>query len=225
MSSSARPLFERSFSAFLFDMDGTIINSIPATERVWSRWALKHGLDVATFLPTMHGQRGIDTIGRLGLPGVDPVAEAKEVERGEMEDVDGILPIPGAIAFLSALPAGRWGIVTSAPAALAHRRLAAAGIPLPEVIVTAEDVTKGKPAPDGYRLGAARLGFDPADCLVFEDVPAGILAGEGAGAHVVVITATHHQPIETSHPRLENYEGVSSVVDADGKLSLVQSAG
>ena len=223
MSSSARPVFDRPFSAFLFDMDGTIINSIPATERVWTRWALKHGLDVATFLPTMHGVRGIDTITRLGLPGVDPVAEAKEVERGEVEDVDGVVAISGAIAFLNALPAGRWGIVTSASLALARRRLAAAGIALPEVIVTAEDVTQGKPAPDGYRLGAARLGVEPADCLVFEDVPAGILAGESAGAHVVVMTATHHQPIETSHPRLKSYDGVSTQVDADGKLLLLQT--
>ena len=221
---SARPVFDRSFSAFLFDMDGTILNSIPATERVWSRWALKHGLDVATFLPTMHGVRGIDTITRLGLPGVDPVVEAREVEQGEMEDVDGILPIPGAIAFLSSLPADRWGIVTSAPVALAHRRLAAAGIPLPSVIVTAGDVTKGKPAPDGYRLGAERLGFASSDCLVFEDVPAGILAGEAAGAQVAVMTATHHHAIETSHPRLKSYEGVACEVDADGRLRLVRTA-
>ncbi|KNY19041.1 glycerol-3-phosphatase [Shinella sp. SUS2] len=206
-------------------MDGTIINSIPATERVWTRWALKHGLDVATFLPTMHGVRGIDTITRLGLPGVDPIAEAKEVEREEMEDIEGVLPIPGAIAFLSALPAGRWGIVTSAPVALAHRRLAAAGIPLPTVIVTADDVTRGKPAPDGYRLGAERLGFDPADCLVFEDVPAGILAGEGAGAHVLVMTATHHHPIETGHPTLQSYEGVTTKIDTDGRLTLLRAEG
>jgi sugar-phosphatase len=224
VSSSARPVFDRSFSAFLFDMDGTLLNSIAATERVWGRWALKHGLDVATFLPTMHGVRGIDTITRLGLPGVDPVAEAKEVEQGEMEDIDGILPIPGAIAFLNALPAGRWGIVTSAPVALARRRLAAAGIPLPQVIVTAEDVTKGKPAPDGYILGAKRLGFASADCLVFEDVPAGILAGEGAGAHVAVITATHHHPIETAHPLLKSYEGVAPEVTADGTLRLMRTA-
>jgi sugar-phosphatase len=224
LSSSVRPIIDRSFAAFLFDMDGTIINSIPATERVWTRWALKHGLDVATFLPTMHGKRGIDTITRLGLPGVDPVVEAKEIEREEIEDVDGIVPIPGAIAFLKALPAGRWGIVTSAPVALARRRLAAAGIPLPEVIVTSEDVTRGKPAPDGYRLGAERLGVDPADCLVFEDVPAGILAGESAGADVVVITATHHHPIETSHARLDSYESVTVETKADGKLRLLRAA-
>jgi sugar-phosphatase len=213
LSSSANSVFDRPFSAFLFDMDGTIINSIPATERVWTRWALKHGLDVATFLPTMHGVRGIDTITRLGLPGVDPI-----------EDVDGIVPIAGAIAFLSALPAGRWGIVTSAPVALARRRLAAAGIPLPDVIVTADDVTRGKPAPDGYRLGAEKLGVNSADCLVFEDVPAGILAGEGAGAQVMVITATHHHPIETSHPTVDGYLGLKVEVDADGRLRLLRVA-
>ena len=102
--------------------------------------------------------------------------------------------------------------------ALAHRRLAAAGIPLPTVIVTADDVTRGKPAPDGYRLGAERLGFDPADCLVFEDVPAGILAGEGAGAHVLVMTATHHHPIETGHPTLQD-------LDAYNPLNLITVAG
>lgn len=215
-------LFDKSFSAFLFDMDGTVINSIPATERVWSAWARRHGLDVATFLPTMHGMRGIDTIRRLALPGVDAGAEALEIERAEIDDVKGIVPIPGAARFLAALPAGRWGIVTSAPVALARRRLAAAGLPLPGVIVTAEDVTKGKPAPDGYRLGAARLGVEPADCLVFEDVPAGILAGEGAGASVVVITATHAHAIETGHPTLAGYEGVEAEVGADGRLSLLR---
>lgn len=222
---SARPVFARSFSAFLFDMDGTLLNSVAATERVWGRWALKHGLDVATFLPTMHGVRGIDTITRLGLPGVDPAEEVKELERGELEDLGGIVPIPGVLAFLAALPAERWGIVTSAPVALAHRRLAAAGIPLPNMIVTAEDVSKGKPAPEGYILGATRLGFDPADCLVFEDVPAGILAGESAGAHVVAITATHHHAIETSHPRLSSYEDVATEIEADGSLRLVYTAG
>ncbi len=222
MLSSTR-LFDKSFSAFLFDMDGTVINSIPATERVWSAWAESHGLDVEAFLPTMHGVRGIDTIRRLALPGVDVEAEAKEVERREIEDVDGVVPIAGAIRFLAALPADRWGIVTSAPVALARRRLAAAGIPVPNVIVTAEDVEAGKPAPDGYLLGAKRLGVAAADCLVFEDVEAGVRAGESAGASVAVITATHSHPLETGHPTLDSYEGVEVQVEADGRLSLLRS--
>jgi sugar-phosphatase len=199
-------LFDRFYDAFLFDMDGTLLNSIAAAERVWSRWALKHGLDLQTFLPSMHGKRGIDTISALNLPGIDVVQEALEVERGEIKDLEGIVPIPGAIAFLQSLPAERWAIVTSAPSALARARIGAAGLPQPLQIVTAEDVKIGKPDPAGYRLGAERLGFDPSRCLVFEDVLAGVRAGEAAGADVAVITATHTHPFETSHPTIASYE-------------------
>ncbi|NBB50461.1 HAD-IA family hydrolase [Rhizobium sp. CRIBSB] len=187
-------------------MDGTLLNSIAAAERVWSRWALKHGLDLETFLPTMHGKRGIDTISALNLPCIDVVQEALEIERGEIEDLEGIVPIPGAIAFLRSLPLERWAIVTSAPSALARARIGAAGLPQPLQIVTAEDVKIGKPDPAGYRLGAQRLGFDPSRCLVFEDVLAGARAGEAAGADVAVITATHAHPLATSHPTIATYE-------------------
>lgn len=220
MTLSPSPLPARSYHGFLFDMDGTLLNSIAAAERVWGRWAAKMGLDVEAFLPTMHGKRGIDTIRGLNLPGVDVVAEALEIERGEIEDVEGIVPIPGAIDFLNALPAERWAIVTSAPSALARARIAAAGLPQPLKIVTAEDVKIGKPDPAGYRLGAERLGVDPAHCLVFEDVMAGVLAGEGAGADVMVITATHTHPLETRHPSLHGYEGVTVDVDGEGLIRL-----
>lgn len=163
------PIFGKTFDAFLFDMDGTLINSIAATERIWGNWARRHGLDVEAFMPTMHGRRGIDTITALDLPGVDPLAEALKIERSEIEDVEGVVAIDGAIAFLSALPPDRWAIVTSAPIALARRRLDTAGIELPKTMVTAEDVKVGKPSPEGYLLAAARLGVDPARCLVFED--------------------------------------------------------
>nr|WP_246301497.1 HAD-IA family hydrolase [Rhizobium rhizolycopersici] len=201
-------------------MDGTLINSIAATERVWGNWARKHGLDVEAFLPTMHGRRGIDTITALNLPGVDPRAEALEVERGEIEDVEGVVAIDGAIAFLAALPADRWAIVTSAPIALARRRLEAAGIALPQTIVTAEDVKTGKPSPEGYLLAASRLGVDPARCLVFEDVEAGVKAGERAGAGVVVVTATHAEEPVTGHPSIASYRQLRLSVDASGVLTL-----
>ncbi|WP_082510956.1 HAD-IA family hydrolase [Rhizobium sp. Root274] len=201
-------------------MDGTLLNSIAAAERVWGRWAAKHGLDVEAFLPTMHGKRGIDTIRGLNLPGVDVEAEALEIERGEIADVEGIVPIAGAIDFLNALPAHRWAIVTSAPSALARARIAAAGLPQPLKIVTAEDVKIGKPDPAGYRLGAEKLGVDPAHCLVFEDVMAGVLAGEGAGADVMVITATHAHLLETDYPKLHGYEGVTVDVDGEGLMRL-----
>ncbi|MBU2327771.1 MAG: HAD-IA family hydrolase [Alphaproteobacteria bacterium] len=206
MHHSPDRLFDRSYDAFLFDMDGTLLNSIAAAERVWSRWALRHGLDLETFLPFMHGKRGIDTISALNLPGIDVVQEALEIERGEIEDLDGVVPISGAIAFLNSLPAERWAIVTSAPSALARARIGAAGLPQPLQIVTAEDVKIGKPDPAGYRLGAQKLGVDPSRCLVFEDVLAGVRAGEAAGADVAVVTATHAQPLETSHPTIESYE-------------------
>lgn len=220
MHSIFPPDRDKTYAAFLFDMDGTIINSLASTERVWGRWATRQGLDLATFLPTMHGKRGIDTINGLNLPGIDPVAEAAEILRGEIEDVEGVVPIAGAREFLASLASERWAIVTSAPIDLARVRLAAAGIPQPRIMVTAEDVLVGKPDPQCYLLGAARLGVDPSDVLVFEDVLAGVTAGEAAGADVMVITATHHQVLETRHPTLADYRQVVVGTATDGRLSL-----
>lgn len=212
----------RTYAGFLFDMDGTILNSLASAERVWSRWALRQGLDLETFLPTMHGRRGIDTITALNLPGIDPVAEAAVILQGEIEDVEGVVAIAGAPDFLAALPPERWGIVTSAPVELARARLAAAGLPQPRAMVTAEDVTAGKPDPQGYLLGAERIGADAAEVLVFEDVLAGVMAGEAAGADVMVVTATHQHTLETRHPTLSDYLGVRVVVAPDGRIALQQ---
>ncbi len=215
-------LNNRRFAAFLFDMDGTLLNSIVAAERVWSDWAQKHGLDVMSFLPTIHGVRCIDTIRNLNLPGVDPELEAAAISQAEIDDVEGVIEVADAARLLASLPPERWAIVTSAPRALAEARLKAAGLKLPINIVTAEDVSQGKPAPDCFLLAAKRLGVDPKDCLVFEDAPAGIAAAEAAGASVVVITATHEHEMDTPHGTLPSYEGVTVVVDAGG-LSLVRN--
>ncbi|WP_210246069.1 HAD-IA family hydrolase [Methylobacterium gnaphalii] len=206
----------RSFAAFLFDMDGTILTSIASAERVWSLWAAKHGLDVSAFLPTIHGVRTVETIARLNLPGVDPEAEANAIMRAEMEDVSDIAPIAGAAVFLAALPRERWAIVTSAPRALAERRIAAAGLPLPPLLIAAEDVEQGKPAPDCFLLGARRLGVAAADCLVFEDTRAGLTAADAAGASALVITATHAKPLDVRHPQHASYEGLSVRATATG---------
>ena len=204
-------LFPRPFAGFLFDMDGTLLSSIAAAERVWARWARRHGLDVASFLPTIHGMRSVETVRRLGLPGVDPVAEAAAITAEEMLDVEGVEPIPGVAAFLAALPPTRWAVVTSAPRSLALRRIEAAGLPRPPLLVAAEDVTQGKPAPDCFLLAADRLGVRAADCVVFEDAPAGIAAAEAAGAAVVVITATHAHPqaLAAHHRAVRDYAGLA----------------
>jgi len=205
LAMSKQTIIGRTFDALLFDMDGTIVNSIAVAERVWSDWAEKHGLDVASFLPTIHGRRGIETITLLDLPGVDPQVEIDALLLAEIEDVDGIEAIEGAAAFLHSLPADRWAIVTSAPRELAVRRLEAAGLPIPPVFVTAEDVERGKPAPDCFLLAASRLGRRIEDCLVFEDALAGIQAGEAAGAAVVVVTTTHKHALDTKHPTIDGY--------------------
>jgi sugar-phosphatase len=213
-------VFNTSYRAFLFDMDGTVLNSIAAAERIWTIWALRHGVDVETFLPTIHGVRAIDTITRLALPGVDAEAEAAWITEAEIEDVEGIVEVAGAASFLKSLPANQWAIVTSAPRALALRRMAAAGIPEPGVMITAEDVDAGKPDPAGYRLAARRLGVEPTDCLIFEDADVGIRAGEAAGANVMVITATHVHPLQTPHATLASYDLVEARVDGDSRICL-----
>ena len=213
-------VLNRPYAAFLFDMDGTILNSIVAAERVWTKWAQKHGLDVATFLPTIHGVRGFDTISNLGLPSVDPQAETDQICADEMIDLEGIVPIDGAIAFLNSLPRNRWAIVTSAPKELALVRMEKAGIPRPDIMVTGEDVTEGKPNPRCFMLGAEKLGVDIADCLVFEDAPAGILAGEASGASVVVITATHTHKHDTALATIPDYTGYKALTGSDGRVSI-----
>jgi sugar-phosphatase len=220
--SAQESVFNTHYRAFLFDMDGTVLNSIAAAERIWAAWALRHGVDVASFLPTIHGVRAIDTINRLALPGVDAEAEAAFITEAEIEDVEGIIEVPGAANFLKSLPANQWAIVTSAPKALALRRMAAAGIPQPLVMVTAEDVSAGKPDPAGYRLAAKRLGIEPADCLIFEDATVGILAAEAAGADLIVVTATHDHPLQTPHTTLASYNSVEARTDADGLIRLQQ---
>lgn len=179
------------YGAFLFDMDGTLLTSIEASQRVWGRWAARFGLNAASFLPDAHGMQVRDVVRQLDLPGVDPDDEAAAILAAELADMDGVAAIPGAGAFLARLPAHRWAIVTSAPRDLALRRLDAAGLPVPPILICAADVVRGKPDPSCFILAAERLGVAVDRCLVFEDAPAGILAAERAGAAVVVVTHAH----------------------------------
>jgi sugar-phosphatase len=186
----AEPRMTRiSCAALLFDMDGVLVDSTPAVARVWTRWALRHGFDPAEVVHRAHGRPSITTI-REYLPNTDPLAENKEIERGEITDLDGIVPLPGALELLSALPRGRWTIVTSCTRRLAEVRLQTSGLPLPEVFVTSSDIPNGKPAPDPYLKGAEVLGFAARDCVVVEDAPAGVRSGKAAGARVIGLCTT-----------------------------------
>jgi sugar-phosphatase len=215
---------QKSYAALLFDMDGTLLSSIEAAERVWGSWAERHGLDVANFLPTIHGVRAEDTIRKQNIPDINIDAEVQWVTEAEFNDVGGIIPIDGIAAFLQSLPVDRWAIVTSASLDLATRRLKAAGIATPDVVVTAEDVAKGKPYPDPFLLAAEKLGVSATDCLVFEDAPAGIQAAEAAGADVMVIKATHQHPMETPHSSIDDYASITIGLDSAGWIKIVQKA-
>ena len=181
---------ELACDALLFDLDGVLIDSSTAIVRNWRAWAGRHGIDVARITQVMHGVRSVETI-RAVAPQLDAAQEAAWLTAREVADTDGVVPMPGARQLLAALPADRWTIVTSGSADLARARLQAAGLPVPAQIVTADDVTQGKPAPEPYLLGASRLGIAPERCLVVEDAPAGIQAGRSAGMRVLGIAATH----------------------------------
>jgi len=210
----------RTFAAFLFDMDGTLLDSIPSANRAWSAWAARHGVDFEEMRKHMHGMRAVETIRRWGPAHLDVEAEYAALTIAEMEDVDDIIAISGAEAFLAALPADRWALVTSAPRNLALRRIEAAGLPMPPLLVTADEVTNGKPAPDCFLMAAEKLGVSPQDCLVWEDAPAGIAAAKAAGMACIVIGATHTHPIETDNPVIPGYDALEVVVEPGRGLQL-----
>jgi sugar-phosphatase len=173
----------------LFDLDGVLVDSTPAVARVWTIWANKHGFVPEEVVRQAHGRPSLTTIREL-LPHADHEAENREVERGEIEDVGGVIPLPGALELLQALPQDRWAIATSCTRRLAEVRIRAAGLPMPKHLITSNDVQHGKPDPEPYLKAAKILGFAPADCIVMEDAPAGIRAGKAAGARVFALRTT-----------------------------------
>ena len=173
----------------LFDLDGVLVDSTPAVARVWTQWATKHGFVPEQVVRQAHGRPSITTIREL-LPNADHEAENREVERGEIEDVEGVIPLPGALELLQALPQDRWGIATSCSRPLAEVRIRTAGLPFPKHLITSTDVQRGKPDPEPYIKAAKILDLTPADCIVIEDAPAGIRAGKAAGARVFALRTT-----------------------------------
>ena len=173
----------------LFDLDGVLADSTPAVARVWTIWANRHGFNPEETVRRAHGRPSITTIREL-LPNGEHAAENAIVERMEIEDIEGVVALPGAAELLQALPPTRWTVVTSCTRPLALVRLRVAGLPIPERLVTSTDITNGKPHPEPYLKGAALLGLKAKDCVVFEDAPAGIRAGKAAGARVIALQTT-----------------------------------
>ncbi|WP_030190165.1 HAD family hydrolase [Streptomyces violaceorubidus] len=178
--------------ALLFDNDGTLVSSLASVRRCWTRWAAEYGITAERFgRVELHGRPAAEIAADLLPADVVPEAVAR-IEQLEVEDVPdgGVHLLPGTRDFLDALPADRWAVVTSATRRLAEARLDAVGI-LPKTLVAADDITRGKPDPEPYLVGARALGVDPADCVVFEDAPAGLQAGRAAGMRTVALATTH----------------------------------
>ncbi len=206
--------------ALLLDMDGTLVDSDAVVERCWSRWAREHGLDPVEVLHTAHGRQGHATMAVLlpDRPAELNLADNERMLAAERADTEGVVPVPGAPAFLAALTGLPHALVTSADAPLARVRMAAAGLALPQVLITAESVGASKPDPEGFLKGAAALGFAPGDCLAFEDSGAGIAAARAAGVPVVGIgpRAVAHHP--SAHAA--TLESVTVTPGPDGTLTV-----
>ncbi|CAI0704066.1 sugar phosphatase [Serratia sp. JSRIV001] len=183
---------------FLFDLDGTLVDSLPAVERAWTQWAERHGISPQQVLDFIHGKQAITSL-RHFMPNATEAELQHEftlLEQVEAEDTDGVRALPGALVLLERIKALGipWAIVTSGSVPVANARRLAGGVPLPEVFITSERVKQGKPHPDAYLLGAQGLGLAPQDCVVVEDAPAGILSGLAAGCQVIAVNAPADAP-------------------------------
>jgi sugar-phosphatase len=198
----------------LFDMDGILVSSLGSVERSWSKWAESRGIDPALACKTAHGRRAIDTIAKL-RPDLDPELELNVIEDFEIEDNEGLTVLPGVLDLLAALPQNCWTVVTSATERLARVRMGEGGVPVPERLITAEFVTRGKPHPEPFLAGGALLGFAPHECVVFEDSSSGAKAGRAAGCTVVATTFSHPiESLDAAHYVVRDLTGIT--VDKTG---------
>jgi len=174
-------------SAVLFDMDGTLVDSTAMVEAIWAEFAAANKVDAGRVINFAHGRPSRDTVAKFAR---DPRRSDEWnawIHKAEGERFTEVTTLPGALDFVKALPAERWAVVTSAIHGPALERLAQNGFPAPHVLIGADDVRRGKPHPEGYARAAHELGFEPADCVVFEDTSAGVQAGRRAGAKVVAV--------------------------------------
>jgi sugar-phosphatase len=179
-----------SCAAILFDLDGVLVDSTRSVDREWRAWAQRKGVNGDAIMAIAHGVRSLEVIQRVA-PHLNAEAEVRELENREADHQEGVTVMPGAVDLVHSIPEGRWGVVTSGTRLLASARLRFCGLPVPNVLVTADEVTHGKPHPEPYLKGAERLGFEPAECLVIEDAPAGIQAARAGGMKVIGITSTY----------------------------------
>ncbi len=219
-------MYEFTCNAILFDLDGTLIQSIAVVERQWRNWAARHGLAAEPILHIMHGRPALETMREL-LPRhseAELAVEADWLERAETADTDGVVEIAGATDLLRSLPAERWAIATSGTIPVASARLRHVGLPQPRVLITASDVIHGKPHPEPYLRAAAGLGIAPASCLVVEDTPAGIAAGRAAGMQVIAIATTYGpERLTQAHAiihRLSELRVIATIGDATYHLAV-----
>ncbi|WP_437205149.1 HAD-IA family hydrolase [Planctomicrobium sp. SH664] len=210
---------ELTCAAILFDLDGVLVDSNTIVERHWRLWAERRGLPIDEILAVHHGRPTVETV-RQFAPEIDAVAEARAKERVEADDTDGLTIYAGAFRLLTSLPRECWAIATSGTRRTATIRLQHVGLPIPDIFVTADDIQRGKPAPDPYLLAARGLGVPPGQCIVIEDAPAGIESGKAAGARVVAVAST------SSRQALAGADAVVARLDdlqlavKDGKLVL-----
>lgn len=205
----------------LFDLDGTLLRSHIAAEKVFEQWAARMGIDWPTLLADFHGRRMEDTVRRHAPPGTDVARECEWILEQELRVDDGIVPLPGAAALLAALPADRWLVVTSSARPLAEHRLDFAGLPRPQRMVAGNEIQRGKPDPQGFNLGLEALGCAPSEALVFEDAPSGIAAGQASGARVIALLGTRTAEQLADVDWLPDYLGLRyEGQDARGQLLL-----
>jgi len=207
--------------AILFDMDGTLVDSTKVVERTWHRFAIRHQLDSHAVLAKAHGCRAAETVAHFAPKHIDHEQETAQVLAEEIADIEGIVAIDGAKKIVHALSENHWAIVTSANRELAIRRMNAAGLPIPTVLIAAEDVQQGKPAPDGYLAAAYALNVLPEECLVFEDAPAGIASAHAAGMRVVAVGRIGKQMELHNAQWIDNFTNVQLNFPTDNKDQII----
>lgn len=209
-----------SCSAILFDLDGVLCDSTRQVDCEWRTWAARKGVDGDAVMAIAHGVRTIEVIRRVA-PHLDAEAEAAAIENHEAHDQSGVVVMPGALDLVQSIPQGRWGVVTSGSRLLAQNRLRHCGLPVPEVLVTSDDVANGKPHPEPYLKGAKLLGIAPAECVVIEDAPAGIQSARSGGMKVIGMASTYGvEKLAGADAVVKKLAGIQISANGAGKLLI-----